>query len=440
MCSKSRIKRHHTPTGLVISRLFTVCLLVASALLLLLVDRLLASSLIERDQQLIDARLQNYVRIAHHAGIDKLHAVLEQERDYLVQPQWQIELSDPAQRTLLTIAAEPPLEGNAQQRSVRFDEGTIRVGLSAAQQQQELSAYRGLMLALCLPLITLCLGFIWLLSRRTLRPIEDLIQTVEQLEAHRLQARVPVRDPRSELGQLSALFNNLLERIDQLMQAMRGSLDAIAHDLRTPMARMRLSIEKALTGPQSVPRLQEALYDCAEESEQIEALLRSMVAVSEAESGLMQLKPSRFALASLVDEVIELYQYPAEDKAIAVSSTIDAHLEAHADRLRLKQALCNLLDNAIKYSEEGGTVTLNAALQEDQLCIEVIDEGIGIAAEDRPHVFERLYRADKSRSEPGLGLGLALVKAIIEAHQGRITLPPTPTGTRVTLALPQPEP
>ncbi|MFC6673216.1 sensor histidine kinase [Marinobacterium aestuariivivens] len=280
------------------------------------------------------------------------------------------------------------------------------------------------MAALVAPIWILAVALMVYINRRTLRPIRDLIDTVETIRSSReLSARVPVRDDRSELGRLSVQVNAMLATIGQLVNGMRESLDHVAHDLRTPLARLRLNLEQQLLQPQETLTAQQiqALSESIEECGRIESMLKTLMDIAEAEYGLLQLDYQPLDGARLLREMAELYQYSAEDAGISVHLRAEGPIPLEADPNRLRQVLANLIDNAIKYTPAGGEVRLEAHAGTDAVLFRISDSGIGIAAADRPHIYQRLFRGDRSRSSKGLGLGLSLVRAIAEAHHGCVS-------------------
>jgi heavy metal sensor kinase len=265
-------------------------------------------------------------------------------------------------------------------------------------------------------------GGAWL-ARRTLAPIRQLIGTVENvIVTGRMSERMPLPQSNDDIGQLARLFNTMLEKNETLIRRMREALDNVAHDLRTPLTRLRGVAELALRGEPNAEVCRDALLDTMEESDRVLTMLNTLMDISEAETGLMKLERQTFPLAKLVEETIELFQFVSEEKQIMVTANIPPGLQVVADRNRLRQVLVNLLDNAIKYTPRGGHVEIFAQTHGDEVVITVKDTGAGIPAEEIPRIWERLYRGDKSRSQRGLGLGLSLVQAIVNAHGGRIEL------------------
>jgi signal transduction histidine kinase len=262
-------------------------------------------------------------------------------------------------------------------------------------------------------------GGAWL-ARRTLAPVRQLIGTVENVIATgQMDRRMPIPRTNDEISNLARLFNDMLEKNEMLIRRMREALDNVAHDLRTPLTRLRGIAELALQGEPNAQICRDALLDAMEESDRVLTMLNTLMDISEAETGLMKLDLQPVLLDEVVREVIELFEFVAQEKSITITTALSPNLIVCADRSRLRQVLVNLLDNAIKYSAPGDRVELSAEPSPNEVAITVTDTGAGIPAEEIPRIWERLYRGDKSRSQRGLGLGLSLVRAIINAHGGR---------------------
>jgi signal transduction histidine kinase len=236
----------------------------------------------------------------------------------------------------------------------------------------------------------------------------------------RTSTRVPEHEPPGDaVHELSALFNAMLDRINALLTAMGQSLDNVAHDLRTPLARLRAVASRALESG-NAEQQREALADCLEEADRILSMVNTLMDISEAETGVLKLTMEPVELRRLLADVVELYEDVAEARHVTVTLEPGVDVTVNGARDRLRQVFANLLDNAIKYTPEGGSVRTGVSRGEGMAVVTVTDTGAGIPAEHLPRIWERLYRADASRSERGLGLGLSLVKAYVIAHGGTV--------------------
>lgn len=226
-------------------------------------------------------------------------------------------------------------------------------------------------------------------------------------------------EQKSELTKLYRLLNSLISQNRQLVEEMRDSLDNVAHDLRTPMTRLRSVAEYGLR--ENTPeQLGEALSDCLEESEKLLSMLNIMMSVVEAESGTMRMAVEDVDLLKMITEVINLYEYVAEDKGITFQMDIPAHIVIYVDRIRMRQVWANLIDNGIKYGRQGGFLNISAHLSGEMIVVVFEDNGMGISPVEQQRIWERLFRGDRSRTQPGLGLGLNYVRAVVEAHGGEV--------------------
>jgi signal transduction histidine kinase len=300
---------------------------------------------------------------------------------------------------------------------------TLQVGKNSNEAAQMLHKLKSIFLKIILPLIFLTLIGGAIITYRTTRPLRDLNATMQRLlQEGNLEARVPLRPSDPELGALSAQFNRLLERNARLIQLMRESIDNAAHDLRTPLTRLRNAAELALSGNKTAAELREGLADCLEESEHVLKMLEVTMDVAEAKTGSMRLAIAPADLSDACNRIIELYEIIAEDKQIRLTVGGEQHIKVQADTIRLNQVIGNLVDNALKYSGANTEITLTIGKDTTHGILTVSDSGRGISEQDLPRIWDRLFRADTSRSQRGLGLGLSLVQAIVQAHHGNITV------------------
>ena len=282
------------------------------------------------------------------------------------------------------------------------------------------STYRGLFATAVAPLLLAGIAGGVLLVFRALRPLRRTVTVMHHIvRTGDWAARVVPPKSTGEMRHLAEAFNAVLERQQRLVEGLRQSLDHVAHDLRTPLTRLRMTVESSWgkAAPESAAR--ESLADCLEETQRVQATLDTLLDVAEAEAGAMKLRWERIAAADILGEVAELYEFAAEEQGAKVEVKAAPDLRFDGDRVRLRRALANLVDNALKYLGSGRSIVLSAEMTEHEIVLGVQDDGLGIAAEDLPRIWDRLFRADRSRSASGMGLGLSLVKAIIEAHGGR---------------------
>jgi signal transduction histidine kinase len=313
----------------------------------------------------------------------------------------------------------------------------VQVGRSSHVRDELLANFRarGLQVLALIALAAVAGGF--LITRAGLAPLRALESTVRAiLRTGQLDARVPLRHSSDPLDELGARVNEMLGRIQALVVGMRGALDNVAHDLRTPLTRFRNVAESALLAG-NPERMREGLAHALEEADRVSATLTALMDISEAETGTMILGREPVHVASVVDEAVSLYADEAEDKAITLQSHVAGDIQVVGDRTRLRQVFANLIENAVKYTERGGRVDIDARATRDEVSLTIRDTGIGIDPADVPHVWDRLYRGDASRTTRGLGLGLSLVKAVVVAHGGRVDVASVPgQGSTFTVVLP----
>jgi signal transduction histidine kinase len=315
------------------------------------------------------------------------------------------------------------------------------VGRSSRIRDELLANFRAHAIEVAIALVLLALGGGVVIAYGALAPVRDMQATAATiLQTKRYTARVPTRGTRDPLDQLGARINELLRQIETLVGGMKGALDNVAHDLRTPLTRLRNVAEDALTSSRS-GAAEDALARAVEEADRVGATLTALMDVSEAEAGTMRLNREHMALDDVVREAMALHEDEAEDRRLALTWQGSRALTLWADRTRMRQVVANLIENAVKYTEPGGSIALDAIEDNGEIALTIRDTGIGIAPEHLPLVWDRLYRADPARSPRGLGLGLSLVKAIVEAHGGHVSASSAiGGGSNFTVTLPTARP
>jgi signal transduction histidine kinase len=288
-------------------------------------------------------------------------------------------------------------------------------------------------------LIALGIGVIGgtVMSRNLLRRVEQVNRTSERVMAGNLSDRVPLRGTSDEFDQLAVNLNRMLDQIERLMTAMREVTDDVAHDLRTPLSRLRTRLERALVAPSEVgasagSAQNEAIRAAIEEADRLLATFNALLRIAELESGARHDQTEPLDLSEVARSAAELYEPVAEEKGFTLTVLAEPGVTIRGDRHLLSQALANLLDNAIKYAG-GGELELRVFPEDGQAVLEVTDQGPGIAEADRQSVLDRFVRLEPSRTTPGNGLGLSLVRAIVQRHDGSVTLDDNSPGLRVRM-------
>jgi signal transduction histidine kinase len=329
--------------------------------------------------------------------------------------------------------------------SATLADGTlVQVGKSTEARDDLLSRFRAALGIVTLFIVVIALTGGWLATQSALFPIRRLTLAVQRIiRTGRTDARVPLEGTGDAIDELTSLFNTMLDKIEGLVTAMRGALDNVSHDLRTPLTRLRGAAEMALASPppgdcaRQAEHYREVLADCVEESDRVLVMLNTLMDISEAESGTMQLRREPVPLADVVARAIDLYRDVADAKGVALAAAAPADIVVTADRTRLEQVAANLIDNAVKYTPPGGRVDVEVRREADAAMLRVRDTGPGIPADELPRIFDRLFRGDTSRAERGLGLGLSLVKAVVEAHGGTVDVISDPgRGSTFSVSLP----
>ncbi len=279
----------------------------------------------------------------------------------------------------------------------------------------------------------------YVLARRALAPVDRMAERARSINAERLNDRLPVDNPHDELGRLATVFNETLTRLESSFDQMRRFTADASHELRTPLTALRSVGEVGLRGRRDEPAYREIIGSMLEEVDRLALLVDRLLTLSRADTGQAKLSIDVVDLPELAQEVAEQLSVLAEEKEQSIHVRFDTVPPWTGDRVVLRQALLNLVDNAIKYSPNGGKIEIAVAQKPEGTTIDVVDTGPGIPAALRSRIFDRFYRVDKARSREngGTGLGLAIAKWAVEVNGGRLTLEPTSSGSCFRISLPQ---
>jgi len=290
--------------------------------------------------------------------------------------------------------------------------------------------------------LVLGLGGGLLMSRNFLKRVDAITEASRTIMAGNMSGRMPVTGSNDELDRLALALNEMLDQIESLMAAMKEVSSNVAHDLKTPLTRIKARVEAALRSS-SEEEYRAALENTVDESDRLLETFNALLSIARAEAGQARSGLVAIDVGELIGDVVELYEPMAEEEGGTLSSSAAPGLTVLGDRQLLAQALTNLLDNALKYgARAGGTpeITVTGAQEGDRVVITVADHGAGIPEEDRGRVTERFVRLDASRSKPGNGLGLSLVSGVMKLHKGTLLLEDNVPGLKAKLVLPAQQP
>lgn len=283
----------------------------------------------------------------------------------------------------------------------------------------------------------------WFLARRALRPVDVIAQRAQRITAERLSDRLPTLHSNDEIARLTAILNDMIARLERSFEQVRQFTSDASHELKTPLAILMGELEVALRKEIPDEEIRRTLESCLEEVIRLTHLVQGLLDVSRAESGQLVLDLRPVDLSALVRDLAEDVVVLAEPKQIRVETRVQPDVMVRGDTVRLHQALLNLIENAIKYTPEGGSVSVHVDANQEHALIRIGDTGVGIPDDQLPRIYDRFYRVDKARSKDvqGTGLGLAIVKWVVELHRGTIHVESAVgVGTTFTMTLPRYQP
>jgi heavy metal sensor kinase len=315
----------------------------------------------------------------------------------------------------------------------------VQVGEAMESQARLLDAFKRIFIITMTSLIIFAAGVGWFMARRAVSAIEAVTRTAQKISGGSLQERVPVKPRGDEIDQLATTFNQMVDRIQTLLTEIKEMSDNIAHDLRSPLTRIRGTAEVTLTTGKSLEDYENMAASTIEDCDRLLDMINTMLLISKTEAGVEKPAGEEVDIAALIRRACDLFSSIAEDKNLGLSYDAPEKTLVRGDPRMLQRMLSNILDNAVKYTPSGGKIAVALTGAKNQhVVISIRDTGVGISSADLNRIFERFYRCDQSRSQPGTGLGLSLARAIARAHGGDITVKSAVgQGSTFTIMLPK---
>ncbi len=312
----------------------------------------------------------------------------------------------------------------------------LHMGESMEDQQEFMEIMLSIFVTTFVVVIALAAVVGWFMAKQALKGVDEVSRAAMNVANGTLDCRVSVQTKGEEIERLVATFNIMVDRIRALISGMREMTDNIAHDLRSPLARIRANSELALAGAKTIKEHETAAADTLEECDRLLQMINTTLDVAEAEVGVTELQKNQVDISKVVQDACELFEPIAEDKEISLSRELKPNCRINGNIQFLQRMLANLLDNALKYTPPKGKVDVIMLSDEKAISISVRDTGIGISRSDQSSIFKRFYRCDESRSKEGCGMGLSLARAVARAHGGDIKVSSKPgSGSVFTVTL-----
>lgn len=313
----------------------------------------------------------------------------------------------------------------------------IQIGHSMQDEDVLLSELGELAIAFIALAVGVALLVGWLMARRALSRVHEVTRAAIVISGGALDQRVRITGWEDEVDLLAQSFNRMVERIETLVDGIKQTNDNIAHELRSPITRMRALAEVNLSQAPKGSEHEALAVSTLEESDRLLALINTMLDIAEVEAGVAKLAMAPVDVSEVVRDACDIFEPVADESAVTLQLESKGNCLVSGDLPKLQRAVANLIDNAIKYSPRGGAVRAAVSAEGGDVLISICDEGAGISEEDMPHIFQRFYRGEKSRTHKGYGLGLSMVLAIIDAHRGTIEASNLAQGCRFLVRLPK---
>ncbi len=314
----------------------------------------------------------------------------------------------------------------------------LQIGISLEEKDHFLNTIKVIIVPIMIFSVLFSAIIGWFMAKRALSDVEEVTKTAQSISKGSYDQRVQIKSKSDEIKLLAETFNRMLDHIRDLMKGLREVTDNIAHDLKTPITRMRIASETELAKAACCEESQKLAANNIEECDNVLQMIDTMLMISKEESGISKNEKKLVDLSQIIKDAFELFSPIAKETEIQCLNQVSDNVVIAGDFHGLQRMVINLLENAIKYTPPGGSVTVLSHIEDDIIKIVFQDTGIGIPEEDIPHIFKRLYRCDKSRSQQGFGLGLSLAMAIAHAHLGDITAASQPgKGSTFTVILPR---
>jgi len=424
----------------------------SSLLILMIFYQQVVSITIERtDEELIE-EIYEYAEMLNSSGMESLIEDLisevetENEDEFFFQlfsndgkvimssdlTTWKGLSTDTSQLKRLSDNKTPPMFETIEIPTKDFKVRTVispigsskimQMGLSLEEKEEYLNIFRNLILMLLIPVSVMAAIVGWFMAKKALRGVEEVTRTAENITKGAYEERVNVENRSNEIDRLADTFNKMVEKLHALIKGMREITDNIAHDLRSPLTRIRGIAEMNLFREGSKEEFKKMAVNTVEECDNLIMMINTMLDITEVEAGVNEKVIERVDLSQLINEACELFIQIAGNKKINIITELPDDTIIHTDRAQLQRIVTNLLENSLKYTPENGEIHVSLKQNKDEILLQVKDNGIGISKSDLPKIFERFYRCDTSRTEPGVGLGLSLVKALVEAFGGSISV------------------